>query len=84
VTLRQLRVKAALAPIGPFYTAWYPSSGSPAPEALSRHVTIHQADQQHYTSGNAAVAVLLITSVLRALQELAEESPGDPAPPQPT
>jgi hypothetical protein len=84
VPLRQLRVKAALAPIGPFYTAWYPSSGSPAPEALSRHVTIHQADQQHYTSGNAAVAVLLITSVLRALQELAEESPGDPAPPQPT
>jgi len=84
VTLRQLRVKAALAPIGPFYTAWYPSSGSPAPEALSRHVTIHQADQQHYTSGNAAVAVLLTTSVLRALQELAEESPGDPTPPQPT
>jgi hypothetical protein len=78
VTLRQLRVKAALAPIGPFYTAWYPSGGTPAPEALSRHVTIHQADQQHYTRGNAAVAVLLTTSVLRALQELAEEPPGDP------
>jgi hypothetical protein len=44
VTLRQLRVKAALAPIGPFYTAWYPSWGTPAPEALSRHVTIHQAE----------------------------------------
>jgi hypothetical protein len=73
VTLRQLRVQAALAPIGPFYTAWYPSSGTPAPEALSRHVTIHQADQRHYTRGNAAVAVLLATSVLRALQELAEE-----------
>ena len=78
VTLRQLRVQAALAPIGPFYTAWYPSWGTPAPEALSRHVTIHQADQRHYTRGNAAVAVLLTASVLRALQELAEESPGDP------
>jgi len=78
VTLRQLRVQAALAPIGPFYTAWYPSSGAPAPEALSRHVTIHQADQRHYTRGNAAVAALLTTSVLRALQELAEESPSDP------
>ncbi len=77
VTLRQLRVQAALAPIGPFYTAWSPSSGTPAPEALSRHVTIHQADQRHYTRGNAAVAVLLTTSVLRALQELAEESPDD-------
>jgi hypothetical protein len=73
VTLRQLRVQAALAPIGPFYTAWYPSWGTPAPEALSRHVTIHQADQRHYTRGNGAVAVLLATSVLRALQELAEE-----------
>ena len=30
VTLRQLRVQAALAPIGPFYTAWYPSSGLPS------------------------------------------------------
>ena len=77
VTIRQLRVKAALAPIGPFYTAWYPSSGTPAPEALSRHVTIHQADQRHYTPGNACVAVLLATSVLRALQELAEEPAGD-------
>jgi hypothetical protein len=77
VTLRQLRVKAALAPIGPFDTDWYPSSGTPASAALSRHVTIHQADQRHYTRGNAAVAVLLATSVLRALQELAEEPPGD-------
>ena len=40
-------------------------------------LTIHQADQRHYTPGNASVAVLLATSVLRALQELAEEPPGD-------
>ena len=79
VTLRQLRVQAALAPIGPFYTAWYPSWGTPAPDALSRHVTIHQADQRHYTRGNAIVAVLLTTSVLRALQELAEEFSGRPS-----
>ena len=46
--------------------------------AAVRHVTIHQADQRHYTRGNAAVAVLLTTSVLRALQGPAEESPGDP------
>jgi hypothetical protein len=35
------------------------------------------ADQRHYTPGNACVAVLLATSVLRALQELAEEPSGD-------
>ena len=72
VPYTQLRLRAALAPIGPFYTAWYASSGAPAPEALSRHVTVHQADQSHYTHGNAVVAILLVASVLRALQELQE------------
>lgn len=68
----QLRLRAALAPIGPFYTQWYASSGTPAPEGLSRHVAVHQADMDHYTPGNAVVAVLLATSVLRALQEFQE------------
>ena len=68
----ELRLRAALAPIGPFYTTWYASSGMPAPEGLSRHVAVHQADKDHYTPGNAVVAVLLATSVLRALQELQE------------
>jgi hypothetical protein len=72
VPYTELRLRAALAPIGPFYTTWYANSGTPAPEALSRHVTVHQADQTHYTKGNAMVAVLLASSVLRALQELQE------------
>jgi hypothetical protein len=72
VPYTEMRLRAALAPIGPFYTTWYASSGTPAPEALSRHVTVHQADHTHYTEGNALVAVLLATSVLRALQELQE------------
>jgi len=72
VSLGEVRVKAALAPIGPFYTAWWPSSGDPAPTALSRHVTVHQADVEHYTPGNAIVAVMLATSVLRAMQDFME------------
>lgn len=72
VRFTDMRLRAALAPIGPFYTTWYASSGTPVPAALSRHVTVHQADRQHYTRGNATVAVLLVTSVLRALQELQE------------
>jgi hypothetical protein len=72
VPYTQLRLRAALAPIGPFYTTWYASSGKPAPESLSRHVAVHQASPTHYTTGNAIVAVLLATSVLRALQELQE------------
>jgi hypothetical protein len=72
VPFTEMRLRAALAPIGPFYTTWYASSGAPAPEGLSRHVTVHQADYTHFTRGNAVVAVLLACSVLRALQELQE------------
>lgn len=72
VYITKVRVQAALAPIGAFFTTWYPSSGLPAPEALSRHVSVHQADDKHYSRGNATVAVLLVSSVLRALQELRE------------
>jgi len=35
-------------------------------------VSVHQADGRHYTIGNALVAVMLASSVLRALQELQE------------
>lgn len=72
VPFTHLRLRAALAPIAPFYTAWFASSGEPRPEALSRHVSVHQADGEHYTTGNALVAVMLASSVLRALQELQE------------
>jgi len=72
VYITKVRVQAALAPIGAFFTTWYPSSGAPAPVALSRHVSVHQADDKHYSRGNATVAVLLLSSVLRALQELRE------------
>lgn len=70
VPYTQLRLRAALAPIGSFYTSWHVGSALPPPEALSRHVTVHQADHGHYTEGNAVVAILLAASVLRALQEL--------------
>ncbi len=66
----RLRLAAALGPIYRFYTTWFRRSGTPAPVELSRHVTVHEADASHYTSGNALVAVLLVTSVLRAIQEL--------------
>ncbi|SCG71798.1 hypothetical protein [Micromonospora inositola] len=67
--IAELRFRAALAPIGPFYLAWRPSSGDPMPEHLSRHVTVHQADPAHYTHGNATVAIMLLASVLRGVEE---------------
>jgi len=72
IDLSELRFAVAIAPIATFYTPWWPSSGKPPPEALSRHVTVHQADIAHYTPDNILVALLLQTSVLRAFQELLE------------
>lgn len=69
MTIGALRMAAALAAIAPFYTSWYPRSEKPPPEELSRHVTVHFADQVHYTEQNAVVAVLLATSILRALED---------------
>ncbi|MDG4807231.1 hypothetical protein O7634_10780 [Micromonospora sp. WMMD1120] len=73
MTVGEVRLRAALAPIGMFYTAWFPSSGDPAPTKLSRHVTVHQADTNYYTAENAVVAVLLAASVIRAAQEIYED-----------
>jgi hypothetical protein len=70
VTLGALRYVVAIAPIASFYTPWWPSSGLPKPDLLSRHVTVHHADASHYTSDNAMIAVLLQVSVLRAVQQL--------------
>jgi hypothetical protein len=78
----RLRLAAALGPIHRFYTTWFKSWGTPAPDELSRHVTVHEADVSHYTPGNALVAVLLVTSVLRALQELQEGARRDGGGPE--
>lgn len=72
VKLLELRLWAALCPLVLFYEHWHPKSGRPAPVALSRHVTVHQADPAHFTLDNALVATLLMTSVLRGLQEYEE------------
>lgn len=70
VPWHRLRLTASLAPIGPFFTDWFPSWGTPPPDALSRHVSVHQAATSHYSPANAVVAMLLATSVLRGVQEL--------------
>lgn len=69
LTVADLRLRAALAPIDPFYTSWYPNSGTPAPTNLSRHVSVHQADPHHYTPANAHRSLLLAASVLSAIAE---------------
>ena len=68
-----MRIQAALAPIGVFYTSWFANQNKPRPEELSRHVSVHAASTDHYTEANALVAVMLMSSVMCALQELQEQ-----------
>jgi hypothetical protein len=74
----EIRVKAALAPIPKFYTSWWPNSGVPAPVGLSRHVSVHQADVQHFTEENALIASMLVASVVKAVDESQHEPQPEP------
>ena len=68
-TIHEFRLRAALAPIGTFYTSWFARDQTPPPDALSRHVSVHHAATVHYTRSNALIAVMLMSSVLRALND---------------
>jgi len=46
-----------------------PHRGDPVPEGMSRHVTVHFAFDGHHTEEHAVVAVLLMASVARGLQQ---------------
>ena len=60
----RLRLEMMILPLLKFYDDWHPKSGMSAPTDLSRHVTAHQATDAHYTTVNALVAVMLMTSLL--------------------
>jgi hypothetical protein len=65
----EIRLRFAVAAIGSFFVDWHPKSQKPAPQELSRHVSIHQADSGHYNQGNSLLAIMLVSSILRALQD---------------
>jgi hypothetical protein len=64
-----LRVVVSLAPVAGFFAPFFPHKGDPVPEGMSRHVTVHFAFDEHYTEEHAVVAVLLMASVVRGLQQ---------------
>jgi hypothetical protein len=76
VAYTRVRLEAALAPLGSFFTGWFPKEGIPAPKALSRRVSVHQAEPAHYTEGHGLTAVMLAASIIRGLQEHLEVGPG--------
>jgi hypothetical protein len=69
----ELLQKILIAPIPRFFTPWFPNKGQPMPTGLSRHVVAHQATSQHFSRENALLAVMLVASILRAMQAWSEE-----------
>ncbi len=67
ISVQDVRSTFALLPVARFYTPWRPGLGTPPPEALSRHVTVHHARAEHLTKENALIAVMLLASLLRDL-----------------
>jgi hypothetical protein len=70
LTIHEVIYRYTMAPFIPFARPWHPLSPLPKPTSLSRHVTIHRTDLEHYNPTNALVAVMLVTSVLRTYVEL--------------
>lgn len=71
-SIRDLRTLAAVAPVRSFYRDWQPSSrrSVPAPRNLARHATVHGGPRAgHLTPSNALLAVMLLTSLIREVQE---------------
>lgn len=65
----RLRYVLGVAPVVNLMTEWNPKSGKPRPAPLSRHVCAHQAHPSHFTPENAILAVMVATSLIRALDE---------------
>jgi hypothetical protein len=68
ITPGDLRAVFTLMRVARFYTPWWPSSG-PSPVSLSRHATVHHARADHLTPENALIAVMLLVSLIRHLED---------------
>lgn len=69
VALWELRLRAAIAPIGAFYVPYHRADAVPVPVAVSRHATVHRPGKETLSKANAVVATLFLTSLLRAVDE---------------
>lgn len=72
VQLFQLRLRVALAPLETYFRSFEPGKApeDQYPLGPNGHITVHVASPEHLNPGNALVSVMLLVSVLRALQDL--------------
>jgi hypothetical protein len=74
VGLWELRLRAAVAPIGAFYSPYYREE-DPVPIGVSRHATVHRPSNETVSKDHAVVVTLLLASLLRALDEEHKTNP---------
>ncbi|MFJ5124006.1 hypothetical protein ACIP80_02680 [Streptomyces sp. NPDC088555] len=65
--------QTALSPLFPLYTQYWADKGHDVPEQLSRHALVHSISLGHLSQGHAIVAIMLMVSLLRELQERCDE-----------
>jgi hypothetical protein len=73
--LRPLEVlrHALIGPIPKFFKPFHAKPGEPIPDTVSRHATVHKPTVQHLSKANALLALMLCVSILREMQDWAEE-----------
>jgi hypothetical protein len=54
------------------YTSWRPTDGTPVPDALSRHVTVHQVTADHLNLVNAVISILQVSGLIAAARWIQE------------
>jgi hypothetical protein len=64
---------ALIGPIPKFFTPFHAVPGEPIPDTVSRHATVHRPTVTHLTKENAVLALMLCVSILRQMQDWAEE-----------
>lgn len=69
LSIGRLRWAASVAPLLNFYEQWRPEWGRPPLKTLSRHNSVHHPSAEQCTPENCTIAVMLLCSLLRTLQE---------------
>jgi hypothetical protein len=62
-----------IAPLPRFFTRYIPEKGDPLPEGLSRHAVAHQPTLSHFSETNTLLSLMLVTSIVRQMQDWFEE-----------
>jgi len=64
---------ALIGPIPKFFTPYHGRPGEMIPDTVSRHATAHNPTVKHLSPENALLALMLCVSILREMQDWAEE-----------